>query len=102
MYDGMQTQSNIKDILDIMQRDDMELTVGKWGNSLAIRLPVAMRDDLGISENSKVNLSKTADGWTIKPITPLPRYVLADLVAKISPDNLPDVPEDEPVGKEVW
>ena len=80
----------------------MELTVGKWGNSLAIRLPVAMRDDLGISENSKVNLSKTADGWTIKPITPLPRCVPADLVAKISPDNLPDVPEDEPVGKEVW
>ena len=79
-----------------------DLTVGKWGNGLAIRLPVAMKDDLELTENSKVSVTKSSQGWVIKAVTSLPKFSLAEMVSKITTANLPETADDNPVGKEVW
>ncbi len=38
----------------------MELQVGKWGNSLALRLPVALARQAGLREGSRVQADVTA------------------------------------------
>ena len=38
----------------------MELQVGKWGNSLAIRLPVTLARQAGLREGSRVQANVTA------------------------------------------
>lgn len=40
----------------------MQSTVGKWGNSLAIRLPVEFARQSGLREGVPVELSVTAQG----------------------------------------
>jgi len=37
-------------------------TVGKWGNSLGVRLPKALVEDLGLEEGSDVRMCAGADG----------------------------------------
>lgn len=38
----------------------MELQVGKWGNSLALRLPTALVKQVGLREGSRVQAEVTA------------------------------------------
>ena len=38
----------------------MELQVGKWGNSLALRLPVTLAKQAGLREGSRVKADVTA------------------------------------------
>lgn len=38
----------------------MELQVGKWGNSLALRLPVTLARQAGLREGSRVQANVTA------------------------------------------
>ena len=38
----------------------MELQVGKWGNSLALRLPVTLAKQAGLREGSRVTADVTA------------------------------------------
>ncbi len=38
------------------------MQVGKWGNSLAIRLPAALAEKLGLKEGDEVELRPAADG----------------------------------------
>ena len=40
----------------------MELQVGKWGNSLALRLPATVVKKMHLREGGKVELSVHADG----------------------------------------
>jgi antitoxin MazE len=76
----------------------MKSTVQTWGNSLAVRIPKALSEDLGIKEDSSVNLS-VEDGLLV--ITPNSgrRARLRKMLAMITPENMPD--EKEPFGKRV-
>ena len=38
------------------------MQVAKWGNSLALRLPKALVDELGLKEGDEVAMRKAADG----------------------------------------
>ena len=38
----------------------MEIQIGKWGNSLALRLPVALAKKAGLREGSRVQADVTA------------------------------------------
>ena len=40
----------------------MKLQVSKWGNSLAVRLPKKLVDDLGLKEGDDVNVVAGKDG----------------------------------------
>ncbi|HUD07438.1 MAG TPA: AbrB/MazE/SpoVT family DNA-binding domain-containing protein [Candidatus Saccharimonadales bacterium] len=77
-------------------------SVKKWGNSLAVRIPSSVIQDLGLSENSSVQIISNGVVATIQP-KKHKTINLDELVAAITPDNIhKEVDWGRPVGKEVW
>ena len=77
-------------------------SVKKWGNSLAVRIPSSVIQDLGLSENSSVQIVSNGLVATIQP-KKCKKISLDELVAAITPDNVHgEVDWGRPVGKEVW
>ena len=80
----------------------MRTKVQKWGNSLAIRVPRPFAEELGLRQDSDVDLLLAQHELVIKPVA-VPRYTLRDLLASVTDDNLHDeVESGGPVGSEVW
>lgn len=73
--------------------------VAQWGNSMAVRLPATMIQQLGLKKGSPIEMQVTNHQLTIKPAQNLDA-----LLARITDENLPDYDDfdDAPVGKEVW
>jgi antitoxin MazE len=72
----------------------MKIKVAKWGNSLAVRLPKRLADDLGLQPGAVVDLNQDGSKIAIEtaPKRRLPRYRLEDLVAemdRLGPQNEP-------------
>lgn len=77
-------------------------SIKKWGNSLAIRIPSSVIQDLALSENSSVQITSNGVVATIQP-KKHKKVSLDELVAAITPDNIhEEVDWGKPVGKEVW
>ena len=77
-------------------------SVKKWGNSLAVRIPTAIVQDLGLFENSSIQIVSDGISVTIQPKT-LKKATLNELVAGITTKNLhSEVDWGSPVGKEIW
>ena len=77
-------------------------SIKKWGNSLAIRIPSSVIQDLALSENSSVQITSNGVVATIQP-KKRKKLSLEELVAAITPDNIhKEVDWGEPVGKEAW
>jgi antitoxin MazE len=47
----------ILDILWDIRRDVMKMQIGRWGNSLAVRLPKALADRFGLNEGDEFDSS---------------------------------------------
>ncbi len=78
----------------------MHASLAQWGNSLAIRIPKAVAEQLNLSAGSDVNMEVSGAGLVITAARP--RYTLEELVALMTPENLPDETFDvRPVGAEV-
>jgi antitoxin ChpS len=83
----------------------MELSIQKWGDSAAVRLPPALLEQLKVALGDKRAVDVRPEGVMLKPARH--RYVLADLVAQCDPKA--PMPADlaawnvvEPVGREAW
>ncbi|NBX74090.1 MAG: AbrB/MazE/SpoVT family DNA-binding domain-containing protein [Alphaproteobacteria bacterium] len=77
----------------------METSIGKWGNSLALRIPHEMAEELGLKVGAKVTLSRRKKQLVIEPED----YSLKSLLKGISPDHRHDgVAWGLPAGREVW
>jgi antitoxin MazE len=82
----------------------MQVRVSRWGNSLAVRLPKQLAEQLGLAEGQAIDLSIVDNEMKLKPevITRVPRYKLADLVAQMDPANVPELVDWGPdVGAEI-
>ncbi len=80
----------------------MRAVISKWGNSLALRLPKAVLEEAGLTENQPVEITVVKGQIRIDPVVELV-YDLDDLLAQIKPANLhPEVNWGSPVGKEIW
>ena len=55
---------DIHHMIHISKKDIMEpkMQVSKWGNSLAVRLPKALVDQLGLKEGDELNVVAAKDG----------------------------------------
>ena len=62
------------------------LSVKKWGNSLAVRIPTVVAQDLGLSENSTIQITSNGVVATIQPKR-ANKKSLKQLVAAITPEN---------------
>lgn len=75
--------------------------VAKWGNSLAVRIPKTMANELNLDEDTEVELVVADGRLVLSPIRP--GYRLEDLLAGISEGNLHgETDTGSTVGNEVW
>jgi antitoxin MazE len=90
----MYTQSR-----DLMRN---ESTISKWGNSLAVRIPLAIAKQASLTEGDCVKLVLNRDGGIV--LRPARRkYELSDLVSRITPKNRHRATNwGPPQGEESW
>ncbi len=78
----------------------MKATIQKWGNSLGVRIPKVIADDLMLENGSEVELTEESNKIVIQP-RQKPR--LQDLLQEISDDNRHnEMAIDGPYGQEIW
>ena len=83
------------------ERGAMLARVQKWGNSLALRIPKSVAVEAGIGLESEVELSVRDHQILITPARG--EYALADLVNRITPENMHGETEwGPPSGEENW
>jgi antitoxin MazE len=76
--------------------------VKKWGNSLAIRVPQRVAEDLGLSDNTDIEIKSNGKTMTITA-SPKQKMTLAELLEGITPENVHPATDWGPdVGKERW
>ena len=79
----------------------MEVSIQKWGNSLALRIPNNYAKDAHLKKGSRVDLIKEDDKIIIVPIKET--LSLKKLLSQIDKNNLHgQEPTEVPVGKEIW
>ena len=75
------------------------LKVGKWGSSLAIRIPKVVAEQYSISEGSSLILELHPDQFVLS----LREYDLEELVNQITPENRhEEIDWGTPRGVEEW
>ena len=80
----------------------METRIGKWGNSLAVRIPQSVASQVGLGLNSAVELTPRGEKLVIS-VLERPVAELDALLAGVTDDNLHGEVETGPsVGGESW
>ena len=80
----------------------MNTTVQKWGNSLAVRIPLSVARDVRLHQGSVVDIALIAGKIVVKPRRRQP-YTLAQLLREVTKRNRhAAVDWGGRVGQEVW
>jgi antitoxin MazE len=80
----------------------MKSRVQKWGNSLALRIPKSFASEVGLENESTVEVSLANGKLVITPVAK-PEPTLKQLLAKITPENIHhEVETGSAVGNEIW
>ena len=80
----------------------MKARVQKWGNSLALRIPKAFADEVGLRREAPVEVSLTDGKLVVTPIVE-GELTLKQLLAKVTSENLHhEVDTGCAVGNEIW
>ena len=80
----------------------MKARVQRWGNSLAVRIPRAFADDLGLVDGAPVELTLDEGSLTLRP-APSPAYRLVELLDRVTRENRHGEEDlGPPAGGEVW
>jgi antitoxin MazE len=78
----------------------MELSIGKWGNSAALRLPSHIMNEVNLHINQKVDVSVENGILVLKPIQ---EHDLDSLLSGITEENKhSEFSFGGPVGNEAW
>jgi antitoxin MazE len=82
----------------------MKVKVAKWGNSLAVRLPKVVAEDLGLVPGREVDIEKDGTRLTMETARKprIPHYRLQDLLAQIKPGQKPAPFEDWSAVEPPW
>jgi antitoxin MazE len=82
----------------------LEATLSSWGKSTALRIPMRLVKKVGLKIGQAVRFEDGTEGSIIlRPV--LERPNLADLLAQVTPENLPDEADTtwgKPQGSEAW
>ena len=79
----------------------MHTQIGKWGNSLAIRIPGPYAKDLDLKEGMELDVSLVEGAMLLRPAPK--QYTLEELVSQITPENRHEETDwGEAVGRESW
>jgi antitoxin MazE len=80
----------------------MTTTLQKWGNSLAVRIPKTVANDVALGEGEAVDLRIMNGEIVIAPVR-AKKYELEELVGRINGKNRHrEVPAGDRRGREAW
>ena len=80
----------------------METRVKKWGNSLALRIPRPLAAEVGLDDDSPVELSLVEGKLVVSPLHQV-EYSLERLLAQVTEENVhSEVATGPAVGEEAW
>jgi antitoxin MazE len=80
----------------------VETRVRKWGNSLALRIPKPLAAEVGLDDDSPVQLSLDEGRLIVSPLHQI-EYSLEQLLAQVTEENVHnEVGTGPAVGSEVW
>jgi len=86
----------------------MQMTIKKWGNSLATRIPKAIAESANLHFDQLVDIEEVNGKIVITPIATKKEYKLDELLSLCKPESMELDQEDQewlgdvPVGKEIW
>ena len=86
----------------------MQMTIKKWGNSLATRIPKAVAESTDLHLDQLVDIEVINGKIVITPIESKREYKLDELLSQCKPGAMKidkkdrEWLDDEPVGREVW
>jgi antitoxin MazE len=79
----------------------MKSQIGRWGNSLAVRIPKYIADQLSLSVNDEVDCRLEKGQLIVEPIQKFPKYTLSELLSQeLEPE--PEIDWGKPTGEEEW
>jgi len=80
----------------------MRKKINKWGNSLGLRIPKLLAAEVGLEENSLVNLTIVNGSIVISPERETPLELEA-MLKQVTEENLHgEVNTGPAIGKEAW
>ncbi len=80
----------------------MRVSVRKWGNSLALRIPKSVAADSRIKHGSVVKVSVVRGKLVVAPVS-APKYVLDQLLSGVTKKNRHgEIDTGVPTGRESW
>lgn len=81
----------------------MAATIQKWGNSLGIRIPKAIAEQVDLKDGVEIEFDTTGGILSLRPKrVRRSKYKLADLLAKCKgPSPYRHLDRDRPVGREI-
>jgi antitoxin MazE len=79
----------------------MKSQIGRWGNSLAVRIPKYIADQLSLSVNDEVDCRLEKGQLIVEPVQKFPKYTLSELLSQeLEPE--PEIDWGKPAGEEEW
>ena len=82
-------------------QNNIELQIGKWGNSLGIRLPKHISEVLHLRPKDKVSCAIENGKLVLKPLSRVKKYTLKELLAKVE-EPIDEISWGKLEGEEVW
>ena len=76
--------------------------IQKWGNSLALRIPQSVAREIGLSQDSSVEVSLVDGKLVVAPVAKH-KLTLAKLLAQVTDENIhQEVDTGSATGREAW
>ena len=79
----------------------MKVTIARWGNSKAVRLPKALTDAQGFEEGTQLELTVEKDGFRLRRPAKTSKELLAEMVAEMDRLGRQNEPEKIDWGPDV-
>jgi len=77
--------------------------VKKWGNSLALRIPAHLAQQLNLQENTEVDCTVTDGILMVRAAAPPSPYTLLQLLDQVTTDNIhAETATGAAQGREIW
>jgi antitoxin MazE len=78
----------------------IRVQISKWGNSLGLRVPKDVAEQVGLRDGTRVDVEAREDG-SIVIRKAVKRYTLEELIAGMTPDKEHPSWDDPPRGEEM-
>jgi len=79
------------------------IKIQKWGNRLGIGIPYGIANGMSLIEGLDMNIQNNGNKIIIEPIETENPYVLANMLDKITENNIHhSIETGMPVGNEIW